>query len=289
MVALFGIGIGITLVELFSHVVATPSFTPQLAAMIGIGVGIDYALFIVTRYRQGSARRARTRACRRARDRHERSGGALRRRHGRDLAPRTVPDRRVVHPRARGRRVARRRCSSWRPRSRCCPRCSASSGTRSTSSRCRQLKENDAEQQLLGPVEPHRPAPPVAVAFGVAGRPDHPRDAVLLDAPRLPRRRQRPDLVHDSSGLRPDRPKASGPGLNGPLPLAAEFRRPGDATATLDELVAAARERPGRRERAARPTASPNGEARAHSQVVAEGIAAVREQTAPRAPPPRHT
>ena len=53
MVALFGIGIGIALVEVFSHVVATPSFTTQLAAMIGIGVGIDYALFIVTRYRQG--------------------------------------------------------------------------------------------------------------------------------------------------------------------------------------------------------------------------------------------
>ena len=30
--------------------------------MIGIGVGIDYALFIVTRYRQGLARRARARA-----------------------------------------------------------------------------------------------------------------------------------------------------------------------------------------------------------------------------------
>jgi RND superfamily putative drug exporter len=28
-----------------------PNFTPQLASMIGIGVGIDYALFIVTRYR----------------------------------------------------------------------------------------------------------------------------------------------------------------------------------------------------------------------------------------------
>jgi RND superfamily putative drug exporter len=30
-----------------------PQFTTQLAAMIGLGVGIDYALFIVTRYRQG--------------------------------------------------------------------------------------------------------------------------------------------------------------------------------------------------------------------------------------------
>jgi RND superfamily putative drug exporter len=52
LVALFGIGIGIALVEVFSHLVTTPAFTTQLAAMIGIGVGIDYALFIVTRYRQ---------------------------------------------------------------------------------------------------------------------------------------------------------------------------------------------------------------------------------------------
>jgi RND superfamily putative drug exporter len=53
LVALFGIGIGLGLVQLFSHLIATPDFATQLASMIGIGVGIDYALFIVTRYRQG--------------------------------------------------------------------------------------------------------------------------------------------------------------------------------------------------------------------------------------------
>jgi putative drug exporter of the RND superfamily len=53
LVALFGVGIGIAFVELLSHVIATPDFGTQLASMIGIGVGIDYALFIVTRYRQG--------------------------------------------------------------------------------------------------------------------------------------------------------------------------------------------------------------------------------------------
>ena len=55
LVALFGIGIGLGFVELLSHVIATPDFATQLASMIGIGVGIDYALFIVTRYRQGLA------------------------------------------------------------------------------------------------------------------------------------------------------------------------------------------------------------------------------------------
>ncbi len=53
LIALFGVGIGIALVQLLSHVIATPDFATQLASMIGIGVGIDYALFIVTRYRQG--------------------------------------------------------------------------------------------------------------------------------------------------------------------------------------------------------------------------------------------
>ena len=49
--ALFGISIGLSGVVLWSHVFITPGFTPQVASMVGIGVGIDYALFIVTRYR----------------------------------------------------------------------------------------------------------------------------------------------------------------------------------------------------------------------------------------------
>ncbi|MGH2693894.1 MAG: MMPL family transporter [Actinomycetota bacterium] len=52
LTALFGIGIGLSLVFLFANFLNVPDFTPQLASMIGIGVGIDYALFIVTRYRQ---------------------------------------------------------------------------------------------------------------------------------------------------------------------------------------------------------------------------------------------
>ena len=53
--ALFGLAVGFGAVSLISHVVSVPEFATQLAAMIGIGVGIDYALFIVTRYRQGLA------------------------------------------------------------------------------------------------------------------------------------------------------------------------------------------------------------------------------------------
>ena len=53
LTAVFGIGCGFAIVALLSNVMTMPSFTTQLAAMIGLGVGIDYALFIVTRYRQG--------------------------------------------------------------------------------------------------------------------------------------------------------------------------------------------------------------------------------------------
>jgi len=51
--ALFGLGIGVALLELVTHFLVVPNFSPEMAAMIGIGVGIDYALFIVTRFRQG--------------------------------------------------------------------------------------------------------------------------------------------------------------------------------------------------------------------------------------------
>jgi RND superfamily putative drug exporter len=53
LTALFGIGTGIALVGLAVNVINMPSFSNQAVAMIGIGVGIDYALFIVTRYREG--------------------------------------------------------------------------------------------------------------------------------------------------------------------------------------------------------------------------------------------
>jgi RND superfamily putative drug exporter len=53
LTALFGLGVGSALVGLLAHVISIPELTTMLVAMIGIGVGIDYALFIVTRYRQG--------------------------------------------------------------------------------------------------------------------------------------------------------------------------------------------------------------------------------------------
>ncbi|MEO5725290.1 MAG: MMPL family transporter, partial [Ilumatobacteraceae bacterium] len=50
--ALFGLGVGMAIVGVGSHATSMPEFSPQMAAMIGLGVGIDYALFIVSRYRE---------------------------------------------------------------------------------------------------------------------------------------------------------------------------------------------------------------------------------------------
>jgi len=51
-VALAGIGAGTILVGLVSNLLTLPDFATILGVMIGLGVGIDYALFIVTRYRE---------------------------------------------------------------------------------------------------------------------------------------------------------------------------------------------------------------------------------------------
>jgi putative drug exporter of the RND superfamily len=53
--ALFGLGTGLSAIALFTHVVDTPNFSSELAAMIGLGVGIDYSLFILTRFRESYA------------------------------------------------------------------------------------------------------------------------------------------------------------------------------------------------------------------------------------------
>jgi len=52
LTALLAIAIAFGVLDFISHGVTVPTFGSELAAMIGIGVGIDYALFIVTRYRQ---------------------------------------------------------------------------------------------------------------------------------------------------------------------------------------------------------------------------------------------
>jgi RND superfamily putative drug exporter len=53
LAALLALGTALGLITMLTHVIDVVNFTPELAAMIGLGVGIDYALFVVTRYRTG--------------------------------------------------------------------------------------------------------------------------------------------------------------------------------------------------------------------------------------------
>jgi uncharacterized membrane protein YdfJ with MMPL/SSD domain len=49
--AVFGLGAGLSLIVLLGNVVNVPTIAPTIATMIGLGVGIDYALFLVSRHR----------------------------------------------------------------------------------------------------------------------------------------------------------------------------------------------------------------------------------------------
>ena len=51
--ALFGLGVGIAAITVVAAFIDMPTTSEMLASMIGLGVGIDYALFIITRHRAG--------------------------------------------------------------------------------------------------------------------------------------------------------------------------------------------------------------------------------------------
>ena len=51
--AIAGVGGGLLAITPLTHAMSVVDFAPILGALIGLGVGIDYALFIVTRHRRG--------------------------------------------------------------------------------------------------------------------------------------------------------------------------------------------------------------------------------------------
>src|SRR5690606_16125419 len=50
--AVIGLGIGIMLILLSTHLMEVSAISMTLAVMLGLAVGIDYALFIISRHRQ---------------------------------------------------------------------------------------------------------------------------------------------------------------------------------------------------------------------------------------------
>ncbi len=82
-----------------------PDFAPFLGIMIGLGVGIDYALFIVTRYRENLHHGHTIEEAIVDRHRHGGPGRRLRRHHRRRVLPRHARHGRGLHP-GPGRRAA---------------------------------------------------------------------------------------------------------------------------------------------------------------------------------------
>jgi putative drug exporter of the RND superfamily len=58
----FGLITGVALIGLATHITNMSNVAPELALMIGLGVGVDYALFIVTRFRESYHRLGDTEA-----------------------------------------------------------------------------------------------------------------------------------------------------------------------------------------------------------------------------------
>lgn len=50
--ALLAIGVGTSFIAFLTHTIEVPSFASQLAELIALGVGVDYALFVVSRHRR---------------------------------------------------------------------------------------------------------------------------------------------------------------------------------------------------------------------------------------------
>ncbi len=108
--ALIGLGIGLTGITLLSAFIDLSSTAPTLATMIGLAVGIDYALFIVTRHRQNLAEGLDRRRGGRPGQRHRRRRRRVRRAHRRHRHRRPRRRRHPVPHRhgPRGRRHRRR-------------------------------------------------------------------------------------------------------------------------------------------------------------------------------------
>jgi RND superfamily putative drug exporter len=51
--ALMAIGAGLSIINILTHAISVASWVPQVAIIVALGVGVDYALFIVSRHRNG--------------------------------------------------------------------------------------------------------------------------------------------------------------------------------------------------------------------------------------------
>ena len=107
--AIVAVGTAFILLFILAGLISINTITPILVSMIGIGVGIDYSLFIVTRFRQLLHEGLAPAGCGRGGRRVRRSSRDLRRADGRDLRHRARLLRARLRHEARYRRGPRRR------------------------------------------------------------------------------------------------------------------------------------------------------------------------------------
>ena len=228
--ALFGIGTGVAIVMSVRNVVDMPDFTTAAVAMVGLGVGIDYALFIVTRYRENSRRGARPGTQRRARDRHRGPRGAVRGFHRRDLGARPVADEDVDHARRRHRHLGRRAHHDAGVDHAAAGAARFRRPQHRQVGVCRHRKRPEGEIRESGwyrwsRVIQRHPWPAAIIGFVVPARAD---DPAVVDAARIHRRRATARRATPRARPTTSSPRDSGPGSTVRLLLAAETpERPG--------------------------------------------------------------
>ena len=215
----------------------------NFALMFALALGIDYALFIVVRFRAALLRRAGSPPSDAVAETMDTAGKAVlfSRRDRADLA--LGRDARAVP-----RRSARWRSGSWsrsssssRRRSRCCPPCSASSARRSTTSRChgctpastaRRASPRWGERLWRRPLRYGALALVVLLALALPGPRPEDRDAV--DQGRPDRRHARASATRRcrprSARARPARSSSSRPARTPRRAAAIAEADPGIAT-----------------------------------------------------------
>ena len=209
VIALVGLGISSGgLIVLLANVLDVPDWTTAVSGLIGIGVGIDYSLLVLTRFRSAMARgQGPPRRC--GRGRHHRGAQRDHRRlHGGDRRPRPRPHRPRLHVRGRDLDLVR---GAGRDARLGHPAAVAAllprpEGRPAANPLPRPRPEDGRRRRVAGgPLEPRGPAAPLDrrdPRHRGAARACRPRPR---DAPRLPRRRQRSARHDDPPGLRPQR------------------------------------------------------------------------------------